>query len=293
MRRVAQVQTGRPFRFVAHLVTVLYPFAVLGVLWWALASWLDRPFAMPAPDVTWTRAKALWSGDAFGLAPPLGTSVVSTLFRIGLAFLLASLSGVAVGCALGRSRWFRQLFRPLVSVGFPIPKLALYPGIVIALGLGSSSKVALGFLEAFFPIAIGTSAATSQVPEQLLWSARSMGCGTPACIGRVVIPSASPGIMTALRVGLVGAIVGVFLAEMIFPSSGVGAVMVASYRTIDAPGVYVAVVSVAVMGLVADQLFLAVRRRMLHWAPEGDGPRGASLPSHWGRDLSSLRRQST
>lgn len=268
MRDAGRRESPLPLRIALGVARLLYPFVILGIAWWCLARWLDRPFAVPTPGDTWDRAIDLWRGDIFGMAS-LRQSLMLTVTRIVLAFALAATTGVIVGSALGRVRWFRQMFGPLVVFGFPIPKLAVYPGIVIALGLGTSSKVVLGFLEAFFPIVLATSAATSQVPEKLLWSARSVGYGRVGLASGVVLPAAAPGILTGLRVGLVGAIIGVFLGEMIFPSSGVGAIMVGSYRTIDAPGVYVAVASISVIGFIADQLFLSGRRRLLHWSPEG------------------------
>lgn len=258
---------GRAARFAAATARVLYPFVGLGVAWWVAARALDRPFALPTPADTWARAIELWHGEVFGVAS-LQTSLQATVVRIVVAFALAAVLGVAMGTAMGRLGWFRHMFGPLVRVGFPVPKLAIYPAIVITLGLGMSSKVALGFLEAFFPIALATAAATSQVPEQLLWSARSVGYRSVVLVGSVVLPASAPGILTGLRVGLVGAIIGVFLGEMIFPSSGIGAIMVTSHRRIDAPGVYVAVASVSAIGLVADQLFLAARRGLLHWSDE-------------------------
>ena len=98
-----------------------------------------------------------------------------TLERVVSAFGLALLVGVAVGTLIGCVRPVRQALRPVVSFFFPTPKVALYPALLIVFGLGSSSKIALGFSEAVFPVLLATAAGTSQVEPRLVWSAAALG----------------------------------------------------------------------------------------------------------------------
>ena len=86
----------------------------------------------------------------------------------------------------------RRALRPLVSFLFPAPKVALYPAMVIVFGLGSASKVALGFSEAVFPILLATAAGTSQVEPRLRWSAAALGTSRRAALLKVVLPPRCP-----------------------------------------------------------------------------------------------------
>ena len=193
-------------------------------------------------------------------------SGLATLGRVLLAFAIALPAGVVLGTLIGRVRRVRLALRPIVAFLFPTPKVALYPAMVVVLGLGSASKVALGVSEALFPVLLATAAGTSQVERPLLWSASALGTSPAAALVKVVVPAALPAILTGARIGLVGAIVGVFLSEMIAAADGLGHLMAVSYRTLDTPAMYVAILAVSLGGFVLDRAFLAARARALAWS---------------------------
>ena len=230
-------------------------FAALLALWWLIAS-RSNEFVTPPPDRVFERAFEIEG---------LGDQVLATLGRVGAAYGLAVLAGVALGTAIGCVPAVRSALRPLVSFLFPAPKIALYPALLIVFGLGSASKVALGFSEALFPILLATAAGTSQVPPQLHWSAAALG--RPSRIA-VAVPAALPAILTGARIGLFGAIIGVFLGEMIAGADGLGQMMAVAYRTLDTPTMYVAIALVSLIGYVLDRAFLLARRRLLAWSAE-------------------------
>jgi ABC-type nitrate/sulfonate/bicarbonate transport system permease component len=232
----------------------LVPFALVLAAWWVLAD----EFTLPAPPRVWERAREL-AGDG-----TLADAATATLGRVLLAFALALAAGVILGTLIGRLRPARLALRPLVSFLFPAPKVALYPAMLIVLGLGSPSKVALGFSEALFPILLATAAGTSRVEPRLLWTAAALGARAP--LVRVVLPAALPAILTGARIGLVGAIVGVFLGEMIAGADGLGHLMAVSYRTLDTPAMYVAILAVSLTGLALDRALLGARARLLAWS---------------------------
>ena len=242
----------------------IYPFALLAGLWWALAAQevLGNEFVLPPPDVVFDRGRALVDDGT------LADQTVVTLGRVLSAFGLALLAGVVVGTLIGRTRAVRTALRPVVSFLFPTPKIALYPALVIVFGLGSGSKVALGFSEAVFPILLATAAGTSQVEPRLLWSAAALGTSRHASLPKVVIPAALPSILTGARIGLVGAIIGVFLAEMIAGANGLGHLMAVAYRTLATPDMYVAMITISLVGYALDRALLLVRRRLLAWSAE-------------------------
>jgi ABC-type nitrate/sulfonate/bicarbonate transport system permease component len=159
------------------VVVRVLPFGVLLVVWW-LAS--GNPFVTPPPDVVWRRALE----DGFALHQTL-----VTFARVLIAFALAGLAGVTLGTLIGCVGFVRRALQPLLAFLFPVPKIALYPAMLIILGLGSASKIGLGFAEAVFPILLATAAATARVEPALVWSARALG--TRHTLARVVVPAAS------------------------------------------------------------------------------------------------------
>jgi ABC-type nitrate/sulfonate/bicarbonate transport system permease component len=200
----------------------------------------------------------------------LQAQTLVTLARVLAAFAIALVFGGAIGILVGRIAVIRDALRPLIAFLFPTPKVAIYPAMLIILGLGTPSKIGFGVAEAIFPILLGTAAAASQVETRLLWSARALGTPEARLLWRVVLPAALGGMMTGARIALVGALIGVFLGEMIAGSDGLGHMMAVSYRTLHTADMYVAVVTVSLVGLVLDRLFLFTRERALSWSAEGD-----------------------
>jgi ABC-type nitrate/sulfonate/bicarbonate transport system permease component len=242
----------------------IYPFALIALLWWALAAQgvLGNEFVMPPPKTVLDRAGELL-GDG-----TLTDQTLVTLRRVLTAYALALLAGVVLGTLVGRVAAVRRALRPLVSFLFPAPKVAIYPAMLIVFGLGSASKVAFGFSEAVFPVLLATAAGTSQVEPRLVWSAAALGTSRRAALTRVVVPAALPAILTGARIGLVGAIIGVFLGEMIAGADGLGHMMAVAYRTLETPAMYVAILTVSICGYVLDRAFLAARGRLLAWSAE-------------------------
>jgi NitT/TauT family transport system permease protein len=232
--------------------------ALVLAAWW-LASRATSEFVLPAPGEVADRA---WSERG-----ALLDQVSVTFGRVAAAYALACVAGVALGTLIGRVGVVRRALRPVVSFLFPAPKVALYPAMLIVLGLGAASKVALGFAEALFPILLATAAGTSRVDPRLVWTGQTLNVRAPLL--RIVVPAALPAILTGARIGLVGAIVGVFLAEMIAGADGLGHQMAISYRTLDTPEMYVAIVAVSLAGYALDRAFLLARRRALTWSAEG------------------------
>ena len=169
-----------------RVALALYPFVLLVALWWALAAGgvLGNEFVMPPPDRVLDRALH----DS-----ALVHETLTTLRRVAVAYGLALVAGIVLGTLIGRVRPVRLALRPIVSFLFPAPKVALYPAMLIVLGLGSASKIAFGFAEAVFPILLAAAASTSRVEPQLTWSAAALGTPPRAILRKVVLPAALPG----------------------------------------------------------------------------------------------------
>jgi len=249
-----------------RLALIIYPVALLLLVWWQCSAHglLGNAFVLPPPARVWDSATALFADGT------LPTQTIVTLERVLIAFAIALVAGGTLGILVGRIATVRAALRPLIAFLFPTPKVAIYPAMLIILGLGGPSKIGFGVAEAIFPILLGTAAAASQVETRLLWSARALGTPESRLLWRVVLPAALGGLMTGARIALVGALIGVFLGEMIAGADGLGHMMAVSYRTLHTADMYVAVVTVSLIGFCLDRTFLFARARLLGWSAESD-----------------------
>jgi ABC-type nitrate/sulfonate/bicarbonate transport system permease component len=251
-------------RALAWIALRVYPFALLLLAWSLLSKYgiLGNQFVMPSPGRVWETFKALVDDGT------LGTETATTLQRVLIAYAMATVAGIGIGTLIGRLRYVRLALRPIASFLFPTPKVALYPAMFIIFGLGSASKIAFGFSEALFPILLATAAGTSQIEPRLLWSAAALGTPARAALVKVVIPAALPVILTGARIGLVGAIVGVYMGEMIAGGDGLGHVMADAYRTLHTADMYASIITISLIGFALDRLFLLARGWLLAWSAE-------------------------
>jgi NitT/TauT family transport system permease protein len=173
------------------------PFIVVGILWQAFS--LFGPFPQKlfphVETIVATFIRLVGNGI-------LLIHASSTLLRLILAFVLATLVGVGLGIIIGRYRWAEDFFLPLVSIGNPIPGLAYAPLFVLWFGLGNLPAVLLVAFAAAFPIVLNTWTGVKAVKEIWIRAAQAMGARDRQLFWKVVLPGALPYILTGLRLGL-------------------------------------------------------------------------------------------
>ena len=195
-----------------------------------------------------------------------------TLYRALVGFLIASVCGVALGIAICRSAIARWFFDPIVSIGFPMPKIAFLPIVILWLGVYDVSKIAMVVLDAIFPVITATVIGLQGVDRHLVWSARNMGAGEREVLWQVSLPAALPQIMTGLQVALPIALIVAIVAEMMMGGYGLGGGMMTASRFADSRGVFAGIVEIAVVGYVLVKLMAVLRRRLLLWHQEAQAP---------------------
>jgi NitT/TauT family transport system permease protein len=188
-----------------------------------------------------------------------------SLARALSGFGLAAALGVLVGVAMGRSATVAGLLDPLFSTTYPIPKIALFPIFIFALGIGSLSKIALIFLECLYPVVINTYAGTRAVNRVLLWSAANMGASPGQTLRKIVVPAAAPYIFAGFRVALPIAMIVVTITEMIGSADGLGYLAMYSLSSLRTDRMLAVVVIIALLGLGLDRLLVLVRNRLVFW----------------------------
>ena len=241
---------------------------VVIVLAWELASrsGVVTPFLLPPLSAVLARvAEDAMSGE---LALNLGL----TLYRALIGFAIAGAAGIAIGILMTRRPLVRWFFDPIVSVGFPMPKIAFLPIFMLWLGLYDFSKISMAVFNAIFPVIAATMAAAEGVDRHLLWSARSLGASERQLLREIILPAALPQILTGLQVALPISMIVMIVTEMLMGGQGLGGAMIAASRFADSPGVFAGIVEIAVAGLCLVRGMTVLRNRLLRWHQEAREP---------------------
>ena len=196
------------------------------------------------------------------------TDVVQTLYRTLIGFSISAVLGIVIGVLIARIRFVNWLFDPIVSVGFPTPKIAFLPVFMLWFGVYNLSKIALIAFNAIFPVIIATIAGTQAVEKELVWSARSLGARGREVLWEVVLPAALPQIITGLQVALPIALVIALVTELLMGGTGIGGTMIRAARFADSLGVFAGIVEIAVVGWILIKGMELIRRRLLVWHAE-------------------------
>jgi ABC-type nitrate/sulfonate/bicarbonate transport system permease component len=257
----------RALRAAGRAIARAAPVLLLAVAWEVLAaSGAVTPFQLPRLTAVFAR---IWT-DA--VAGDLAINTALTLYRALAGFAIAAVTGVVVGMAMSRNVAVRWLFDPIVSVGFPMPKIAFLPVMMLWLGVYDLSKIAMVVLDAIFPVVTATVAGIAAVDRHLLWSARNMGAGDRELLWQVLLPAAFPQIMTGLQVALPIALIVAVVAEMLMGGYGLGGAMAHASRFADSRGVFAGIVEIAAVGYALVKAMALVRRRFLIWHQEAQAP---------------------
>jgi ABC-type nitrate/sulfonate/bicarbonate transport system permease component len=243
------------------------PVIALIVLWEVVArSGAVTPFTLPA----FTRVLARIASDA--ASGDLFIAVGLTLWRAIAGFVIASALGVMLGFAMSRVRFIHWFFDPIVSIGFPIPKIAFLPIITLWLGFFDVSKITMVAFNTIFPVITATIVGVYGVEKELIWSARNLGTNERQLLWEIILPAAMPQIFTGLQVALpIAMIVGV-LTEMAMGGYGIGGSMQTASRMADSLGVFAGIVEIAVVGYALVKAMAMLRRRLLVWHQEANEP---------------------
>ncbi|MGX9963511.1 ABC transporter permease [Roseomonas sp. F4] len=246
-----------------RIFTALLPVLALFAFWeiFARAEVLSD-FLLPRLSVVLAR---IWEDLRDGLL--LG-AVGLTFYRAVTGFAIAAVLGVTVGVAMAGSRWARWFFEPIVSVGFPTPKIAFLPIFMLWLGLGDASKVAISALACFFIITTNTYLGAVGVDRQFLWAARSLGASRTAVLREIILPAATPQVLTGFQIALPIALITTLVGEMIMGGGGLGGLLLDSQRFADSVGLFAGIVEIAVLGTLLIRGLALLRRLLLHWHAE-------------------------
>ncbi len=248
----------------ARLLGVVSVIAVLS-LWEFVGRFIvkEKIFLVPFSEVMVYLVRWAVAGD-------LGRNIAASAQAFGIGFALAIVIGVSLGIAIGLNATIRGLADPLVAALYSTPLLALTPLFILWLGIGLASKVAIIMLVSVFPIVINTTAGVREVETQYLDVARSFGARPRQMLAKVRLPTAVPFILAGIRISVARAVVGVFVAELLGGTVGIGYAISSSASVFDTRRMFAGIVLLAGFGILATQALVSLERWIAPWRAAQD-----------------------
>jgi len=218
------------------------PFLLLA-LWELLSRFgaLDRRFFPPPSEIAGTAWQMMQDGS-------LWNAVRHSLARLAIGYTTGALAGAAVGLLLGLSSWLRALVEPWLLVTYPVPKLAVYPLLVLLVGLGDPPIYILLSIAVFYIVAINALAGVLSIRPVFLDVGRDCDASFLQSVITIALPASMPHILTGLEVSLGIAYIVLIAVEFVGADKGLGSVIWQSWQLFDVAPMYVAIVVVSVLG---------------------------------------------
>ena len=227
----------------------------------ARSGWF-APALVPQLSIVFS---TLWTSLSDGT---MGRHALNTLFRVFSGLALAAATGLVLGFLMSRYRAVERFFLPLVSALMPIPSLAWAPVFILWFGLGNIATILIVFYAASFPMVINTWSGARAVSPLWLRAAGSMGARGTAMFWKVVVPGASPYIITGLRLAFQRAWIAVVGAEMLAASAfGLGWVIFDAKEFLNADIMLASLAVIGAIGLAFERLVFGFLERstVLRW----------------------------
>jgi len=229
--------------------------AAVLVVWIALFWWAG-PEALSPPLSTFERVgQLLGSGIFWGHAEATGIAFL-------YACIIALVGGVAIGLVLGVNRFAGEVGEPILSSLYSIPKITLYPVILLLFGLGISAKIAFGALHGIFPVALFTIGAIKNTSPVLIKTARVLRLSPLAAVRTVFLPAALPEIVTGLRIGFATTLLGTLIGELFASDRGVGFILIRAMEAHKVTDIMALTVLLFAFAAGANAILLSIEHRV-------------------------------
>ncbi|MEM8664219.1 MAG: ABC transporter permease [Pseudomonadota bacterium] len=217
-----------------------------------------KTFVLPAPtDIV----ASLWKWKGV-----LAVHAGQTLFTTLVGFVFAVVGGLALGVAVGYSRFLYKALYPILIAFNSVPKVAIVPVLVIWFGIGTVPAVITAFLLSFFPIVVNVAAGLATVEPEMEDVLRSLGASRRKIFQKVGLPRSMPYFFASLKIAITLALVGSVISETIAANAGIGYLMLNASSRFDVPLVFAGLFVVAVLGVGIYAVFAAVETRVTGWA---------------------------
>ena len=240
--------------FLSYLAACLFLFLAWKILAGALTS-----SVLPQPEAALlVFLKALGTLEFWR---HMGTS----LYRAGTGMLLAWIIGFPLGVCMGGNQRIDSLLSPLVSLTYPVPKIVLLPVVLLILGLGDLSKIAMITLILSYQVLVTTRDGVRHLPAMYVDSIRAMGATTPQILREVYIPAALPAGFTALRLNSGVSIAVLFFVESFATSSGLGYAIMDRWGSMDYEGMFAGIFGMSLLGVFLFETVNVLEKQVCRW----------------------------
>lgn len=243
----------RIYRSLISLVIILVGWELVGrfVL-------TNKLFFVPLSDVAVAFVQLTLNGE-------LEKNVAASFTAIGYGMALAMIIGISFGILLGASRVVADYTEVYVNALYSTPLVAVAPLLILWLGIGIGSKIAVVFLISVFPIVISTASGVRNVDAHFLDVARAFGATKSQIVFKVLIPAGLPFVITGVRLAIGRAIVGVVIGELFGASAGLGYLIFTAGQTFDVPALFVGVLCLAFAGVSLTWILQRLEKRLIRW----------------------------
>jgi NitT/TauT family transport system permease protein len=177
-----------------------------------------------------------------------------TAGEVGTSLVIGGLSGLIIGLVLGGSRFLTKAYEPYLYYLGPTPKIIFFPIMIMWFGVGPGSKVAMGAISCFFPIALSAAAGMRQIEPILIRVGRSFRANPWQMATKIYLPAMRHPIINGVRLGLGVAIIGTLLAETKLSNRGLGFLIIQAYSLFDMPRMYAMLIVLFVVAIAANAL---------------------------------------
>jgi NitT/TauT family transport system permease protein len=239
-----------------RLDSACFALAVLA-LWQAL-YWLAGEEAISSPFETLRQAALMLASSGFWL------HAGATFEAFGWAVVIAVALGVAIGLVLGLSPLAGEVAEPIVNALYAIPKITLYPVILLFFGLGLPAKVAFGVIHGIFPVMLLTMNGVRTIRPVIRKTARALRLGAVETIGTVLLPASLPEIFSGIRIGIALTLLGTLIGELFASNRGLGFLLLRAADRQDVPATMALILLLFAVAAMAGAALLAIDRRLHH-----------------------------
>ena len=177
-----------------------------------------------------------------------------TAGEIGTGLFIGGLSGLAVGILLGSNKMLSRAFEAYLYYLGPTPKIIFFPVMIMWFGVGPGSKVAMGTISCFFPVALSAAAGMRTIDQTLIRVGRSFRANTWQMVTKIYLPAMRHPIINGVRLGLGVAIIGTLLAETKLSNRGIGFLISNAYSTFAMPRMYALLIVLFVLSIGVNAL---------------------------------------
>jgi NitT/TauT family transport system permease protein len=219
-----------------------------------------QPSAIIDKLIDWIR-----NGTSIG---PLWKQVWVTIYEAGAGFVIGSVLGVLFGITLGRNQLLSDVFSIYIKIANSIPRIVMGSIFIVALGLGSPSKIALAVVMVFFVVFGNAFQGVREADKNLIANARILGASDWQVTRAVILPSALSWILASLHVSFGFALIGAIVGEFLGAREGMGLLIASAQGSFDSNGVFAAMIVIAVVALCAEWILTTIEKRLLTWRPE-------------------------